>query len=108
MAEVLCELCDNSRMDEPQNTVHFEETRPLMLGAPKIAGLTRLLVAHSGGLIRNEKTAGYALLAFVALAIIISVYLWSQPPVGQLQTEEKVFLERGGTTESYDSTLFQR
>lgn len=95
-------------MDEPQNTVQFEETHPLLLNTPEASGFARLLIAHSGGFIRDEKTAGYALLAFIGLAIIVSIYLWSKPPRGQLNTTEKAFLERGGTTESYDSTLFQR
>jgi len=40
--------------------------------APKII---RWLVKYSGGLIKNEKQAPYALLAFIIFVIIISFYL---------------------------------
>lgn len=38
--------------------------------------LAEFLVKYSGGLIKNEKQASYVILGFVALAIIISLYLF--------------------------------
>ncbi len=38
--------------------------------------LVDMVTKYSGGLVKNEKQASYAVLAFVALIIAISILLW--------------------------------
>ena len=46
--------------------------RPYYSGTPKII---QLVMKYSGGYIKDEKQASYVLLGFVAVAIIISLFL---------------------------------
>lgn len=56
--------------------VKFNEQRPqtplYFPGTPKII---QWVIKYSGGLIKNEKQAQYVILGFVAIAIIISLFL---------------------------------
>ena len=42
---------------------------------PATPKIIRLVIKYSGGLVKDEKQANYVLLGFVALAIIISLFL---------------------------------
>ena len=85
--------------------VQFQEVTQ-MVSRTAGAGIARLLMANSGGLIHSETQAGYVLMAFVVAALAISFFLFSKPSPGQLTDTEKTFLEHGGSTQAYDNTLF--
>ena len=57
--------------------IKFNEQQPqppsYFPGTPKII---QWLIRYSGGLIKNEKQAGYVIFGFVVLAIIISLFLF--------------------------------
>jgi len=67
-----------------------EEWRPQQFVPKKGWGekLAGLIVKYSGGLIKNETQASYVIIGLVAVAIIISLYLFSSG--GSSSYQEKV------------------
>ncbi len=53
-----------------------ERQRPAEVFYPGIPKIVQWVIKYSGGLIKNEKQAYYVILGFVALAIIISLFLF--------------------------------
>lgn len=51
----------------------FQRPQPLQTPTPKII---ELVIKYSGGYIKDEKQASYFLIGFVAIAIIISLFLF--------------------------------
>lgn len=72
--------------------VEFQETRvehSYYSGTPKVI---QWVMKYSSGLIKNEKQAKYVILGFVALAIIISLFLiFKRGPGGE--NREDLFLQ---------------
>jgi len=50
--------------------------RPGVYVSPFAPKIIRWVIKYSGGLIRNERQAGYLLLGLVVLAIIVSLFLF--------------------------------
>ncbi len=66
----------------------FQRPRSFQTPTPKIVGW---VIKYSGGAVKDEKQANYVLIGFVALAIIISLFLLfgairspSPPPANQI------------------------
>ena len=55
--------------------------------------MIRWLIEHSGGLIKNEKQAEYVLLAFVVVALVVSMFMWSSDS-SDLQEEARAMIEK--------------
>ena len=60
---------------------------------PQTPKIIQWTMKYSGGLIKNEKQANYVLLGFVALAIIVSLFLIfgggsETPPIDSTTTED--------------------
>ena len=76
--------------DDSGTDVKFEEyrvERPYYRGTPKII---QWVIKYSGGLVKDEKQASYVLIGFVAVAIVIALFLifsgsgeQNTPPVEQ-------------------------
>jgi len=65
-------------------------TQTFFPGAPKII---QWVIKYSGGLVKNEKQASYVIFGFVALAIIVSLFLVFRGGEEKLTPEEKLFLD---------------
>ncbi len=66
----------------------FDIEQPSYSGTPKIIGWTMKL---SGGLIKNKNQAQYALLGFVIVAIIVSLFLIFGGGETKLPPEQEIF-----------------
>ena len=84
----------------------FQRTRQsFQTPTPKIV---EWVIKYSGGYIKDEKQASYFLIGFVVVAIIVSFLSFFKQSPGKLTPEEKIFLDRNKSTESYDAKLFSR
>jgi hypothetical protein len=96
-------------LDDSSSRVKFEGeqqyVRPYYSDTPKII---QWVIKYSGGYIKDEKQASYVLMGFVAVVIIISFLSLFKQSSGRLMPEEKIFLDRNKSTESYDAKLFSR
>ncbi len=63
----------NNISDNPNNKVKFnEEYEAMPLYPSDTPKITKWVIKHSGGFIKNEKQANYILIGFIIIAIIIS------------------------------------
>jgi hypothetical protein len=66
-------------LDDSSRRIKFEGEefqRPRSFQAPT-SGIVEWIIKYSGGVIKDEKQAQYVLIGFVAVAIIISIFLVS-------------------------------
>ena len=62
---------------EPNNTgVEFEQYRTAQSFSHKVPFMVGLIMKYSGGRIKDEAQANYALLGIAAIVFIISLYFW--------------------------------
>ena len=57
-------------------SVKFDEYRASASYYPRTPKMIQWVIKYSGGLVKDEKQAGYVLLGFVAVAIIITFFLF--------------------------------
>lgn len=68
---------ENNEPDNQDSGIKFNEWRPQTGSpAPETPKIILWVIKYSGGYIKNEKQASYALLVFAVLAIIISLFLF--------------------------------
>lgn len=70
----------------------YQVERSFYPGTPKVI---RWVIKYSGGLVKDEKQAGYIIWGFVAVAIIISLFLFfgegsGQPTSGTIPADQFV------------------
>lgn len=58
---------------------------------PKIV---RWVVHYSGGYIKDEKQAQYALIGFVMVAIVVTIFIWSSGSSSGKQNETRAMIEK--------------
>lgn len=66
----------------------FQRPRSFQTPTPKIV---QWVIKYSGGLIKDEKQANYVLIGFVAVAIVISLFLFFGGGKPKPSSQEQVF-----------------
>lgn len=74
--------------------VKFSEQRPQTPSyLPGTSKIVQWVIKYSGRLIKDEKQAGYVLIGFVALAIVVTLFLIFGGSKENLTPKEKLFLD---------------
>lgn len=84
----------------PENSgVKFYEARVERASLPPTPKIIQWAIKYSGGLIKNEKQAQYAVLAIVAVIFIISIFLFASAFKGGAKPlyEEDIMGSQGNT-----------
>ena len=69
LAEALKEFEEKSKIEENQNS-------PQTSAVPEVPRMVKLVIKWSGGAIKDQRHAEYALLGFIVLAFAVSFYLF--------------------------------
>lgn len=66
---------DTNMMGDQQKIQFEDEPQRPRSRHPETPKIIRIVINHSGGLIKNKKQASYVLVGFAVFAIVVSVFL---------------------------------